>query len=782
MKAYKITYMRIGYNEPWAGWKIAGKSSELSSTISDEYFRIQSANSTSPVVTSMLETKTPIWEFLVSGKCIYISKLTYGFFDQSPESRPSMRADGIIFQTQESSEFQKMPYLALLISNNNFDNHPKIETLYPKIRDKNTSTVNLSQDDISTIYDTVEEVLPNVNICELVKEYFPDVLVLKTVIKCVLWAVSEKSNPSISLLYQGNDDDKKNIIYIISALLPIPLRNFVSFRTSSIGELKPLKFVFCEEKGTRYIDISTGENNIIKENKLDARYEKYNFINYPIDHIDDINAYFDYCYKVMDDLGDVTSTDLNYLKIVHDIVLDEFIDSCHVMDDMEILKKFLDFISIPINNKRIDWYCAKLLESIVDNNIPLNDQLKKRLQAKLKITQSEELKNVGYNYDVFNMVNSKNKENEFSFLVSLRRDNPEMFKIYREKIFNAPGGSNFLDQFYGNYSYFKDAISDSDLLIKFWQETEDLQVRYYIEKTIDEKCKMFGKCVSKKDYMNGEDIEHAYLQYKQLIEKLFSKESNKTKLYLLTVHEDFWRTFNLMDFRYKYRNIYLTFPVQTNRSFLFVKKLIDYFEQISKQENALPKQFKEYIQKSTSLSTNKEKKMLLREFQEGCVLLANCKRNLDFWYGVADLIHEEFVSFIIENDICVFIDADIFFEELEKSEQFSSQTKIDLLLSRFESYEYYPEEKQCINEIIRTIKEYQRTQKKEKKEREKQQKNIDRMLEKTNHLEKRNKKDSINSEESEDDEINDLISSLNPTEKKTGVAGIASKFLGRFRK
>ena len=747
MKAYKITYMRIGYNEPWAGWKIAGKSSELPGTVSDEYFRMQSANSTSPIVTGMLDNKKPIWEYVFNGKYIYISKLQYGFFDQSPESRPSMRADGVAFLTQENPELMRKPYLALLVSDKQFDNHPVIETMYPKLCEKNVSTVNLAQSDILTAYDSVEEITDTVNLRELVSKYFPNISILKTVIKCALWAISEKSNPSISLIFDGDDNDKKKIIYIISALLPIALRNGVSFRTSNINELKPLKFVFGNEKGARYLDLSNGQNNIVIENKLNARYEKYDFINYPIDHLDNIETYFDYCYKVMDDLGDVASTDLNYLKIVHDIVLDEYLDSSHVMGNMEILKKFLDFISVPLNNERIDWYCAKLLETIIDNNIQLNDQLKQRLQSKLKITQSEALKNVGYGYDALNMVNSGDKEKEFKFLASVRTEVPSMFKTYLEKITATPGGTGFLDQFYGKSVYITDTIKDGESLVRYKEETDTLKERRYVEQFISEKCNSFGKLVCVTDYMNGKDIRVAKENYIKLLEKIYQTDKNKIDIFVRAVCLEFWSSFDIAKFRYKYKNIYLLFACNDNQKFKFVKSLIGYFEKISAQEEDLPQRFGNFLTESLYKPTPDELKALRYEFREVCITCANTNNHIDFWYGIARLIPGDFVRFIISNEINVFIDGESLARELADSSFFSNSVRVNRLLYDFENYEYSAEEKPYINEIIKTLKDYQ---KKVSKEREKQQKDKERALKKEKQaktVEVRAKKDDSDNDE-----------------------------------
>ena len=782
MKAYKITYMRIGYNEPWAGWKIAGKSADLSGTVSEEFFRMQSANSTSPIVTGMLGNKEPIWEFVINGKNIYYSKLQYGFFDQSPESRPSMRSDAICYSVQDNPELNRIPSLALMISDHHYENHPIIETLYPKLREQNAATVNLAQSDILTTYETIEEDISAPSITELIDKYFPNVNTLKTVIKCALWAVSEKSNPSVNLVFNGDDSDKKNIIYIISSLLPIVLRNGVSFRTSHINELKPLKFTFCNEKAARFIDIATGQNNIVRENKLDVRYGKYDFINYPIDHIEIIDSYFDYCYQVMNVLGDVTSTDLNYLKIVHDIVLDEYLDSAHVLDDMEILKKFLDLISVPLNNEKIDWYCAKLLESIIDNNIPLNDQLKQRLQAKLKVTKSEALKSVGYGYDALMMVNSTNKDNEFRFLASVRADNPEMFQTYRKKIMEISGGSNFLDQFYGKSPYITDAIIDYKTLIEYKKETDDLDFQYHIVRCIDEKCKMFGKQVCAVKYMMGQRIENAYAQYNSLLKIIYEKEPNKIQFCLFNVHEEFWREFRITDFRYQYKSVYALFPLPQNHCYLFVKNTLSYFDQISAQEADLPQRIGDFFRNTTPPLKPDEKRALNREFQNRCVVSANRRIDLDFWYAVANMIPMDFVPFIIRNDIEVFTNSVSLTEELARSVVFSNASKVDRLLLQFESYEYSPEEKTDVNEIIKAIKEYQRMQKKEIKEREKQQKSIERALEKEKRLEQQEKREDANEKRKDSNSEGKPSSGGAHFEKKNGVAAVAGKLFGMFKK
>lgn len=723
MKAYKITYMRIGYNEPWAGWKIAGKSIDIPSECSEEYFRIQSGNSSSSVVKDMYDNKNEVWEYCTIGKNIYLSKLIYGINDQSPESRISMRADGVVYAIPDNNELAQKPQLVLGTPVSHFINTLNIEKIYPELLKQNAPTVGLSNDEIFTTYSSISVLHENKPISELINQYFPDIETLKTAIKCVVWTITEKSNPSINIIFNGTDEDKKSIIYIIASLLPVSLRSYISFRTYNIPGVKPLKFIFCDNKAVgRYLNIVTGENNIIKENKLDLRYGKYDYITYPIDHIAIIDSYFDLLYATMGELGDTNSIDLNFLKIAHDIVLDEHFNDYHEMSDQEILKKFLDFISIPLNNEKIDWYCAKLLETIIDNNIPLNDALKQRLKAKLKTTKSDALKTVGYSFDVINMIGSENREAEFAFLLSLKTK-PEMFEIYRKKILETKGGASFIDSFYGTY-YGEKISLDYDSLVSFIDETKDLQVRYYTDILIEKKVKLLGETIITDNYSDPNRLRKEYVKFRQLLDQVYSTNSNKINLLVADICKKFWSLYLVKDFDYKNKDLYNAFYLSGSKECKLTHRLIEFYDKIPELNANLPAEYKTFLFSPSYGLSPKDRNQLIIDFRNSCVQGAADTENIEFWYNVADLVKDDFVSYIIKNKIKVFVDENILSEEMSKSEYFSKAFRVDILLSRFENYNCSPDEKQTLNEIIKCIREFQRIQKKgerdQAKEREKE--------------------------------------------------------------
>lgn len=752
MKAYKITYMRIGYNEPWAGWKIAGKSSNIPTECSEDYFRLQSANSNSSVVKDMYDIRKEVWEYCIIGKNIYYSKLMYGINDQSPESRISMRADGVVYAIPENSELLEKPQITLNTPDSFFVNVPTIEKIYPALLGKNAPTVGLTNEDIFTTYASINISQDNKPLDELVEHYFPDKKILTIAVKCVIWAITEKSNPSINIIFEGSDVDKKNIIYILASLLPISMRSFISFRTYNIPGVKPLKFLFSSEKTVgRYLNIITGENNIIKENKLDLRYSKYDYIAYPIDHLDIIDSYFNLIHSTMGELGDPNSIDLNFLKIAHDIVLDEHFDDYHEMSDQEILKKFLDFISIPINNEKIDWYCAKLLETIIDNNIPLNDALKQRLKAKLKTTKSDALKAVGYSFDVINMINSDNKETEYAFLLSLK-SNPQMFEVYRKKFLENKGGASFIDSFYG--TYFGEKVSlDYESLLSFINETKDLQVRYYTDVLIEKRLKLYGETIISLNYSDSNSLRKEYIRYRQLLEQVYSTNSNAINVLVANVCKKFWSLFTFKDYNYQNKDLYAVFYLSGSKECQIVQKIIKFYDKIPELNPELPTDFKSFLYIPSNSFTPKDKNWLISDFRSKCVTGAIDTQCVEFWYNVADLDKEDFVSFIIKNRIKVFVDERLLGAELEKSEYFSKSFRVDILLSRFENYNCPPDEKQSLNEIIKCIRDFQRAQKKEEKEqaKEREKEKRERILEERDR-DKRERKEKQVKEKKHDSE------------------------------
>lgn len=712
MKAYKATYLRVGTQESWAGWRIAGHSSQLSIDGREEYFGLQSANSLTGTVTKYYEKAPKVWELQCSDKFIFYSKLTYGIMDQGAgaSSRASMRSDGVIISLLNEQDSISSLNSIINISEDNFNNDVEILRTYPLMIKNNENTESISQDKIVTNYPMIDINLNMLSSKVSWDTYFNSEIYSK-LLKCVLWVLTDKSAVTLSLVFNGSDDEKKDIISYILKSLPYALLQNFSFRTIKLDGAQPVKidFVNSTAECDKYFDINTGANNIIDEYKLELRWEKYDFINYILKYktSEPIKTYLKCLDNKMKELGDPYSTDLNFIKAAHEIAIEGDIYS---LDNLSVLKKFQNFLTLPYNNERIDLYIADLLKVIVSRDMVLNDSIKDRLQAKLKSTNSVELKSCGYSYNAKLMICSNDRDKEFVYLYSIK-NNEALYNEYLKKINCEVGGDEFLDEFYGDYVSVKE-VTNMASLVSFYQYTRNFKKHNIIDRFVYAKAKLIGKKLID-DYFSGLlKLKENFIKYTECLYRLFPGRMqtannivNETKLY-------FWDKYDFKVFKYINRIDYECISYRTNRKSIVVNDLVRSLDVIIINNTMSAKSLKTFFEKSASMLSNADKEVIINEIQRTCVERCNKKRHLDFWLEIAELSNNSMAEFIVENDIKVITDIDYLQEEFENAKFFQSDAKIDRFLRHLSKYAEQSDDKKFVVEIINNIKKLDKMQKK----------------------------------------------------------------------
>lgn len=720
MKIYKCTYLRVADNEAWSGWKITGKSSDLPIDAQESFFKYQSNNSNPLAVNNLYDAAPIVWELICDGKYIFYSKLTYGFMDMARKPRETMRADSYIVSLIENPNLSDDIATLFTNTDDGFVNRTKIETIYPNKVANNEPTDVLPESDIVTAFESVLLTSDEIDYNAMLLKYFNNKNILTDLIKCIYWVLTDSSAITLNLIYKGSNDDKKNIIYLLINSLPICMRSQISFRTLSIPEAMPTKLVFLEtvDSKERYFDISTGANNIITEFKLASRLEKYDFITYPLNigNKADINEYFSKLDKCMSEFGVSGSLDLNLIKIAHEIVLDEMKEEHTEITNSELLKKLQTFLMLPLNNEKIDWYISKFLETILERKIELNESQQERLQAKLKVTNSEVLQNIGYSFNAIMMIKSNNRKKEFAYLYSLL-NNAELFNCMINKILAENGGAQFVDEFYGDY-YGDIAVKESKQLDKFFVDTRRFPIHARIDDFVARKCEEFGRTLIQKYYRHEVKLSVEIPRYTNyLVQRLPQRNLlvneifNKTKLY-------FWDMFDICKFEYKEKDNYLAVPYRTNHKCAIVNELIAQFDNLKYQkESTINNIVKIVTRKENNLNVS-ERKHIFSEVQKECLNQVSKNKNLDFWFSAAVLIESEAVTFIVDNDITVFTDVDLLNLNLYKSRLLSEEKNVDVLLRLLDLYMEQNNDVSLASAISKELRSFV----KESKKREKSQK------------------------------------------------------------
>lgn len=357
------------------------------------------------------------------------------------------------------------------------------------------------------------------NLSLWIEHYFPNRDVLNSLIKSVIWSLSDSSNPSIFIVYSGKEKDINNVFCIVKAMLPICFRENIDYDIGVQSYKKPAKLVFLDSKnGGRYFDLLTDENNILEENKLEIRWKKYNFINYILNNYDVLNStnYFENLQNTIDEFGKDVNPDLNIIEIAHEIVVEQSLES-----ESDILKAFFTFLSVPFNSEKVDNVCAKLLRSIIAKKIPLNETLQKRLQEKLSVTKSEDFKRAGNAYnspEKSNIDFSQEKTNATDKTEISKKDSSVNIMKFDSKRYIRESKENLYvlgKQAYDEENY-TDALSRFQISYKLGNILSgvNLGVMYYsglgCDKNYEKAVSVFVDCMSQGSPLGAERLAAAY--------------------------------------------------------------------------------------------------------------------------------------------------------------------------------------------------------------------------------------------------------------------------------
>lgn len=734
VKAYKVTHARIGFQEKWAGWQIAGRSEGIPQNSLNAFSKSQSLKG---AVGTALTKSISVFEISEFEGNFIISKITFGLVDRL--GRLCFRSDGIVFPLTENPELYFDPNNFLSVDKSNFnlilkelynENSSQKFELKPEIQ---------QGENVITIYSEPVLFDKGYDLGKILNKYFNnDQNRILDFVRCIYWSVS--SSTPLYIKSSFNNDEIFEIIYLAYYVLPYSLRAKLSFRTYNIPKLEPTNIIFTDApvSNGKVYDFDNGKNNVF-DNVMEKAYQKYQYINFVANNIEEpeLIEYFKSLQDTMEELGGADSSNFSFISVAHEIFCEEQGEQGELSND-NILMKFQNFLSLPYNNVKIDWHIAKLLDIIIDKKVTLNESIQERLQAKLKITQSEQLKNIGYSYNAILMIKSQNRRKEFVYLNSLR-ENENLFKLMCKKISDETGGDSFLDEFYGDY-YGELVVTNSATLDDFFTETKDLRIKQKINAFIFKKCSEFGKKIVD-DYFNLHiEIATSFADYHNYISKkmpqrfeLVNRMLNETKLY-------FWEKFNIEDFKYTEKDNYCAVEYRTSNKYMIVKELIDVFYNIKSQNISTVNSFIKILDKNKDALTNTAKQNMIKEFQDRCLSINNKEIKIDFWYRIATLSKNRCVRFILNNNITVFIDPDILLSELFDSELLSRKDELTKFLLVLDKYSQLNGENEKVDRISKILRQFDKDRRKREKADIKNEKKTD-----TDFLYKKKNKSNLKS-------------------------------------
>lgn len=708
MKTYRITYLRVGGKELWAGWRIAAMSQGISGNALDTYRNLQAANSSIEIMTEQYDSASVIYEFVCVRGTVFFSKLTYGIKDKI--GRASMRADGLVVSLGENPGLFKNISSILAVPDSVFDNKVTIDSVYSDLIAEKGDASSLTEKDIVNTLDGFE-LLPTVERNEYV---FSDQSIKEQVVTAVYWAILNKSSSTLWLVAGINTAEKLDLIAEIFSYLPYPLRAKAMFHTSVVNPKKPmqLELSHTRPKMGYFVNLETGENNL---RMLTKRISGYSFVSY-IFSLPDKTARFEYFEKLhqkMTEMGSAVSEDLEFIQTAHVLLMDEGANP-EVLSDIDLVKKLHSSLQITPANNTVDSFCADLMKRIIDrNSVIQQDFVYETICEKLILTSCPDFINYGSTIVAGWLWRSPNIESSYDFLSRL---NAQTYQAVERKLLQTSNGAAFIESYYINRK-------GSQL-----DEADDLQSALYavsdylassihlpqtsrIRKTAANRYSQIGENILVRYDQHEADLKTEVPLYLEAVRSNLSEYYPQLKARLF---ERFWDCFELKRFHFAEIPNYDVMRDNSHKS-RFVSAVVRRFKEIyfdQKAETSVVLGLKRIFKDNSNLLEEQDIINISKEFQDCCLLNITNKDFIDFWYSVAKLSGNGFLVFILCRKIEVFTNPSIFRQQISvyrfQSVYFNRDENLDYLYEAIKNYiDENKKDKSCRSFVETAVEMYE---------------------------------------------------------------------------
>ena len=584
--------------------------------------------------------------------------------------RPSFSVKGIGFPVPENPDLFVHPESFLELSDDDFSF--QLKRLYDENR--NLKKEYITGSNVVTIHDSEFEFKRQLSLNQIIERHFSDKEKMESFVRSIFWAGNNKQT-TLCLKVPNGFKDYFETMFLVYSFLPLSMRSSFSFRTFDIRNLSGVKIVFSEETPLgKYYDIDSGSNNIFTDSNILNNSRKLSFIDYILEHINDESneEYFELLHNSLEKMGQSKTTDLNTIEMAHNMLMTSNEDDTD-LTDMEILKKFQEYVSLDYSNEVVDENIVKYLKIIIQKGIQLNDTLMSKLEIKLKNTKYLSLIELGYEYKATKLLEAVDRQKSYEFLYSIENDK-DVHDKYIKYLLEFVDGPVFLDEYYGGF-YADKTVKSIDDLCAFYQKTKHLPEKARIYRRINDSANSYSmKCVQLmlKQHMDFNYENHIHL----LNDKLGLASTSRS----ITdeMKRKYWSEFKFSEFDFNRINDYLTYLPYENWQFNLIKGFKSVIDELNYQKPESVRRFNSYVRgqivRGINLSLN-EQDYLKKEFQKYCLVHADKNSALDFWYEVSKLFSiQEYIRFIFHNNITVFTNPELFEAEFVMSELYENRT------------------------------------------------------------------------------------------------------------
>lgn len=720
----RVVYTRIGEQEQWGGWRIAGFTPNVTPEALNYCTAQQGKNSFSaklmydrinPNTGESDKSAENVYEFSCadpSGKkaVFSFSKMQFGTLDGL--GRAQMKANSIVLSQTAKLEVSKCPQQLLLIDRSCFDDCALDESLF-----ENTSGKTRSLTDVQTVLESKNYTYTeDFSVEKMVDRYFSSREIYEEFMRCVYWNLSFSSSSSIHICIDGGLDDFINLFLIAFLSVIYPYRTAMSFRTYDFEDASnQTTFVFSKQisDNVRYFDPKTGDNNIMTD-KVRSKVNRKAF-NYFPHHLGEPGSedYFEKLDKKMDSMGVRFSTAIRDLESIAGLVTDDMDgvsgQKSQEQSDKEILKSIISYCNMPQSNE-LDLKIAQLIEHVIESDIPMNDDIYRHINNRMAKTECEELIRSG-NHLYAKSLLLMEEQYAFKHLRDLYRES-KRFDEVAESLLKQNGGRNLLDEF-----YVKEICPSLDpVQDKVTALFDEIAQFGYLPKTlkcVDELCDDIGRGINTQFFKDGASIAHAWSEYNHFLNYIFDGRQLEKQQTIDRIKIDFWDRFTFDKFTYDNKVSYTTvacsdfrkYPSEVIIKSNFTAKLFDVFSTAEKQNANTVRSFSNRLKEAAFLSAP-EKRHLILEFQRYC--LDNCTqkgRLIDFWNALAYLDKSKWIDFLFRKRIDLFLDEELYRAALSESVELKKLPFLEEYLDYLEFY-YKSHVSKTVYAVLEATKEY----------------------------------------------------------------------------
>ena len=761
---YRVVYTRIGTQESWAGWTIAGYSEGTPNEVLHNCSKLQARNSDKAkfmfdkVHKERRDDAREVYEFFcdygsTESKVFTFTKMLFGDSDES--GRTGMSSASVCVPLFENEEILKKPQTLLTIDRECFDDCKLNTELLAQASGKN----HFSIPELQTRFEPKKYVCKDsFDVGKAVSELFGSKKAYENLIKCIYWNLTFNSSSSIFICTDGDLDKEIRLFLTIFNSVLYSFRTKLSFRTFDFADANTQPtLVFCRRvpNGVKYYDIRTGNNNIltdsimIKLNRSSMNYYPQN-VGKPA-----AEKYFDLFEQTLDELGNRSATDVGLLETAFVFVQNE-LEGQVAQSDKELVRKLITVCNLPYNNEKIDGYIAGLLETVIENDIPLNDDIRSHIDKKLSVTSCKKLIEAGIRYNAKNLL-SEPKEKAYERLYRLKESDASYEKVI-EYIKLEPKGKSFIDRFFGEY-YGPAKVRQWSSLMEFAKETADVTPRVSIEAFLKNCCEKLGESIVLRFFSTGNHIDADLKKFGETLRALYPNSATPDEI-LRDTCVRFWENAKIPDYDYSYAADYRLvacsnprlYPSEAVRKSNLFGRLTEIYGTAAKCNPNTVRGLKNKLEE-TDLTSAEQRRMLLK-FRDYCLDHCDTADHLDFWIALAELDPRSKFEFIFNNRIRIFCNENSYESALIRSSEMNDAEKLGKFRLELEAYRRLNDTKTAaaIWDITRRREaELRKKQKHEKKRPEPEKK----------QPESENKR-------KEPDRSRDIYSSSEPQQKRSG--------------